>query len=255
MNWGVVVAAGGLEKEPLAITLGSPRKALARFADVTCLAHTLDAVREAGFERCVTVSGEDVREEVRHGKLAQEGRNAVDNARIGLEALLQDGPVDGALLLPSDTPLLAPPMLARFCGTIERRLEDRTAPRWYAAGLCPTSAFRERFPSVEVHSLHFREGPMLSGALYACSPEGLLHCLRLFERLRESRKSQLGMLWRFGPWSMARYFLRRLSIPDGERILGRTLEGSVFLDPECEPETCLDYDTEADLAAIRALVH
>lgn len=241
MRWGVVVAAGGRVDSDLARVIGSERKALARLAGRTSLAWTLDAVAQAELGPCVTVSGSEVAPEVLHGEFVAEVGSAVDNARLGLETL--PGDVEAVLFIPADTPLMEGSMLREFAEAVSRRIESR---RWCAAGLTPASIFREAYPTAEFRALRLREGPHLSGALYAASPEGLRAALDLASSMRRSRKSQLAMAWKLGPLNMLRYVSGRVSLRQAESIVGGVMESHAILVSGCHPATCLDFDTVED---------
>lgn len=253
MRWGVVVAAGGEAGAGLEEVIGAPRKAMAVVAGKTSLAWTLEAIEGAGLERCVTVTGSDIASEVTFGAFVPEGTSAIENAHLGLQVLGDS--VDGVLFLPADTPLLRSDDLVRFTSSVRYRADSVGSPsRWYAAGLSSASAFAAEYPGVPFDSLRLREGPHLSGALYACSREGLVHILDLASAIRRSRKSQAQMLWRFGLWNVIRYRFGSISISDAERILTRALGGSAWLDPHCHPSTCLDFDTPEDWLGIQRIV-
>lgn len=229
--------------------MGTTRKALARFGQVTSLGLTLEAVRKAGFDSCVTVSGLDVKPEVSHGEFLPEGQSAIDNARLGLEALGSE--VEAVLFIPADSPLLDAEMLLSFTKAVAVRADHE---RWYSTGLSPLSGFSERFPEAEVQSLKLREGKFLSGALYATSPAGLIHALDLLTAMRRNRKSQAAMAWKLGPFNLARYALGRVSLSDAERIVGRALGGQAVIVPDAHPATCLDFDTVADFEVIQRML-
>lgn len=245
--------------DPLAGAIGTPRKALARFGDRTSLSRTLEAIQEAGFERCVVVGGEDAGPEVTHGSLVLEVGGAVANARAGVEALGEG--IDAVVFLPADTPLMRGPMLRAFVEFVEMRVDGLAAAdaapeggRWYAAGLCRMMDFIAAYPEAEVEAMHLRGDSMVAGALYAASPAGFAHAFDLIDAMQRSRKSQVRMAMRLGLWNMIRYFLRLLDLRDGERIVGRALQGSVFLATDSHPATCLDFDSVQDVEAIRQVL-
>jgi CTP:molybdopterin cytidylyltransferase MocA len=241
MNWGIVIAAGGSVEPDLGRAIGAPRKALARIGNKTSLAWTLEAVATADLGPCVTVTGPDVASEVLHGTFVAEGESAIDNARIGLEAL--PSTLDAVLFIPADTPLMTGGMLRAFAENVVQRAQ---ADRWCAAGLTPAHRFREVYPEATFRALRLREGPQLSGALYAASPAGLRAALDLAGSIRRSRKNQLAMAWKLGPFAMLRYLSGRVSMPTAEAILGRLMESQAILVPDCHPATCLDFDTVED---------
>lgn len=249
MRWGVVVAAGGTVDDELRAATGVERKALARFGDATSLGLTLKAIRETGIAHCVTVTGVDVRDEVVFGEFVPEGTSAIDNARIGVEALGES--VDAVLFMPSDTPLLSPEMIAAFVEQVNGRAEGE---RWYAAGLALADQFRSQYPGLECTPVKLREGRFLSGALYASNPAGLRHALDLLSVMRRSRKSQIAMAWKLGPANLVRYATGRVTLSRAEDIVGRALGGQGILVPDCHPATCLDFDTATEYEHLVRLV-
>jgi len=249
MNWGVVVAAGGLEHDPLASLMGTPRKSLAPIAGRPSLAWVLDAVREAGITACVTSCGEDARPAVHWGTLAPEGRTGVESVANGVQMLGET--CEGVLILPGDAPAMSGAMLVDFINAVERRrTHERDHQRWYAAGLCDLEAFELAFPGFPAHPLRLREGRMLSGALFATSPAGFQHGATIFEAMRQSRRSQLGMVRRLGPLPLVRYLMGKVSLREAELVVGRLLDGVAWIVPGMRPETCLDFDDDEDYRLI-----
>lgn len=250
MKWGVVVAAGGLVTEPLATAIGSPRKALARIGNKSILAHTLDAVRGIPCEECVTVSGPDVASDVTFGKLIEESSSQMENVRRGLMAL---PPVDAVLFLPSDSPFLTTSALIDFQAQVAARVAEGVAARWFTAGLCAERETQRLYPEMPTEALHFREGRLMSGALYAASPEGFFHALNLLHQASDSRKNQLKLAIKLGPVLMLRYFMRRLNLADAAQRVSDVLGGTAFPILEVDPATVLDIDTVEDLQACLAI--
>ncbi|MCH7904280.1 MAG: nucleotidyltransferase family protein [Armatimonadetes bacterium] len=251
MRWGVVVAAGGLVPDPLAGALGTPRKALAVIKGRTSLARTLDAIRDAGYDNCVTVSGEDVRDEVHFGKLVTEGDSQIENVRIATEAL---GPADAVLFLPADAPLLTADSLTQFVAAVEGR-RDEEQVRWFAAGLCEHKQFSAKYPGFPIHPIRLRDGAFVSGALYAASPAGFLHAVNEIDRFARSRKSQLAMLWKLGPWAVICYLMHRISIADAERRVGGLMGGQAMIITGCDPCMVADIDDVATYDEIRVIAN
>lgn len=247
MTWGAAVAAGGLVKDPLASALGTPRKALAMVKGRSSLAWTLDAVREAGFEDCAVVSGEDVAPHVHHGRLVIEGASQMENARLAVEAL----PTASAILfLPSDSPLLTGEALSGFVTQVEARVRDGEE-RWFAAGVTTLPEFQSLFPRMHAVPINLKDGSYMTGALYACSREGFFHAVRVIEGFSRSRKNQLAMLMKLGPWSVLRYFLHRVSLAEAEDRLGRLFDGQAIIVQGCDPRMAADIDDVADYDEIR----
>jgi GTP:adenosylcobinamide-phosphate guanylyltransferase len=247
VRWGVVVAAGGLVKDPLASAIGTPRKALAVVDGRPCLEWVLEAVREAGFADCVTVSGDDVEPHTVHGRLVMEKDAQIENARIAVEALPEG---DAVLFLPADSPFLTGPMLRSFAEAVESRV-DAGQERWLAAGLTTLAEFQKLFPGIEPHPINLKDGEYLSGALYAASPAAFLHAISLLDAMSRSRKNQFAMLWKLGPWTIMRYLLHRVSLSDAEQRLGRLFEGQAIVVTGCDPLMAADIDDVAAYDEIR----
>ncbi|MCH8978051.1 MAG: nucleotidyltransferase family protein [Armatimonadetes bacterium] len=247
MNWGVVVAAGGLVRDPLASAIGTPRKALAVISGRSCLSRTLDAVKAAGLDTCVTVSGDDVADHVHHGELVHEAETQIENARIAVEAL---PPVDGVLFLPADTPMLSGAILTKFVAAVEQRI-DEGQERWFAAGLTGLSEFRKEFPGIQIQAIKLSDGDFLSGALFAASPDGFFHAIGVIDQMSHSRRNQLGMLWKLGLWTVVCYLMHRMSLNDAEQRLGRVMEGQAIIVTGCHPSMAADIDDVADYDELR----
>lgn len=249
LNWGVVVLAGGRVDPAFAQVIGTHRKALATLGGRTSLARVLDAVRDAGFARCATVSGPEVHTEVHHGEAVLEVGRQIANARAGAEAL---DDLDALLFLPADAPLLSAEALRAFALACEAQAVVAPPGPWFGAGLCPADAFRARFPALPATPLRFREGAFLSGALFATDPVGFRQGASVFEGVVTSRKNQLGMLARVGPGLILKYLARRLSFAEAEHRATRLLGGHAFLVPDCDPVMAADLDDARDWAGLQA---
>ena len=245
MRWGVVIVAGGFAPASLSAELGTERKALAQFGGKTSLEWTIDAVREAGIEDCVTVGGEDVRGHVRFGEWQAERGSAVDNFSAGVE-VLRTKP-EALLPLPSDSPLLTAEMLRHFMASVEQRAAEQ---RWYAAGLSSLRDFSTAYPGVAAKSTRTREGRFLTGALYALASSGLPPVLDLVHQIRHSRKSQFAVARRLGLANMLLMLSGRASLANGEQALARAFGGQIIIVPDCHPATCFDFDDPAEYRAL-----
>jgi len=58
------------------------------------------------------------------------------------------------------------------------------------------------------------------------------------------------MLWKLGLWNLVRYRAGRISLSEAERILAQALGGAAWIDPNCHPSTCLDFDNPEDWQAL-----
>ncbi len=239
MSWGIAVVAGGLCPDELAVRIGTPRKALAKFGDRTALEIVLAAAERSEVGPIVTVSGPDIAPFVKVGGLLEETTSAVDNA-IAASAALNTPKL---LIIPADMPFLTASSLREFTLRLDARVRSE---RWYAAGLCPLREYRHQYPDWECSPIHLRSGRILSGGLFATTPEGLTAGRDLFNSIRRSRKNQLAMVKKFGFGAMVRYLLRQITVEEAEARLGCVLGGEVVLDLQADPVTILDYDTAAE---------
>lgn len=238
-DWGVVIPAGGLVKDPLASALGTPRKALALIGGEACLSRTLDAVRQAGFDRIAVVSGEDVRPFATGAVFVPEGAGQMENALAGVEALPG---CDSILFLPADTPFLNAGAIRHFVDGVERQLAG-AGGKWFSAGLCPYGEFLKVLPGFEHPHIRLADGDFMSGAFFATSREGFLDAVEQFKGFSKSRKSQVGMLLRIGLWPMAKYLLHRMTLEEGIRVLSKVFGGKGVVVPDCDPWAMADIDT------------
>lgn len=236
MSWGIAIVAGGLCPDRLAVRLGTPRKALAKFGDRTSLEFVIEAASGANVGPIVTVGGEDLQGYISVGGMVQETTSAVDNA-IAASAMLN---TDRIMILPADMPFITSEAIQTFASRLDSRV---CRERWYAGGLCSQRAFRERFPSWESSPIFLREGRYLSGGFFAATPEGLTFGRDLFNSIRHSRKNQFAMVKKFGFGAMLRYFARMMSVADAERRLSHVLQGQVIIDTGADPVSILDFDT------------
>lgn len=244
MRWGIVVVAGGLVEDKLAVAIGTARKALAVIEGKTCLRRVLEAVQGTGLEQVVVVSGSDVAGEVVYGKLVMEGQSQIDNARLGLEAV---GEIDAVLFLPADAPYLTPEVLTDFMRDVEARAPEGP---WYAVGLCEHRAFRTKYPKMETLPVRLKDGNYLTGALYATTPEGFYKGISLFGEVSNDRRSQFRLVFRLGLRKLFKYFTHRLSIEEAVEAVERVVPGKTILIMGCDPCMAVDIDEAQDYEAL-----
>lgn len=238
-NWGLVIPAGGLVKDPLATALGTPRKALAMIGGEPCVVRTLDAAHSAGFWKIAVVSGEDVREVIGDDYFVPEGTGQIENAVAGVEFL--EG-CERLLFMPADTPFLRPDAIEHFVNGVEKRIVG-TGDKWFAAGLCPYQEFLGVLPGFEHPHIKLKDGDFMSGAFFATSRAGFFACVDEFKGFSKNRKSQFGMLMKIGLWPMVKYLFHQVSLAEGEQIMGRFFNGTAVVVPDCDPWAMADIDT------------
>jgi hypothetical protein len=154
------------------------------------------------------------------------------------------------LFLPADSPLLTAAMLKDFVKGVESRVQAGQE-KWFAAGVTTAEEFKEVFPRMNVAPINLKDGSFLSGALYAASRAGFFHAISVIDSMSRSRKNQLAMLLKLGPWTVVRYLLHRVSVADAEVRLGRVFDGQAIVVTGCDPLMAADIDDVADYDEIR----
>lgn len=238
-NWGLVIPAGGLVKDPLATALGTPRKALAVIGGAHCVVRTLDAAYEAGFRKIAVVSGEDVREVIGDDYFVMEGAGQIDNASRGVEFI---GDCDRILFLPADTPFLTAKSIQHFVDSVDGRIVG-TGEHWFAAGLCQYKTFLNVLPGFEHPHIKLKDGDFMSGAFYATSRAGFLQAADQFRGFSDNRKNQFKMLMQIGIWPLIKYMFHKVSLVEAEQRMGRFFGGTAVVIPDCDPWSMADIDT------------
>lgn len=238
-DWGLVIPAGGLVKDPLATALGTPRKALAMIGGAPCIVRTLDAAHKAGFRKIAVVSGEDVREVIGDEYFVSEGQGQIENAVAGVEFLQG---CERILFMPADTPFLSADSIEHFVAGVEARIVG-TGAHWFAAGLCPYREFLGVLPGFEHPHIKLKDGDFMSGAFFATSRAGFFNGVEQFKGFSKNRKSQIKMLMKIGIWPMVRYLFHQVSLSEGEQIMGRFFGGTAVVVPDCDPWAMADIDT------------
>jgi CTP:molybdopterin cytidylyltransferase MocA len=248
-DWGIVIAAGGCAGAELSETIGADSKAAALFRGEPCIRHVHRACRESGVD-CVAVAGSKSALEAvvsEADRTADEGETNISTAANGIAALPG---VNKLLILPCDTPLLSGEHIRSFLFDCDTRIRADT---WFAAGLSSKARVMEVFPGASYTFLRFAEGQHASGGLYATSRDGFLAAREILEYASRNRKSQLGLLLRFGIWGALRYLFGRLSFADAERRAGKLLGGQAIIIPTAHPATTLDFDTVEDWHYLKSI--
>lgn len=243
VRWGVVIAAGGTAPTDLAMEIGTPHKALARFRGRTSLAWTLDAVRDY---RTAVVGPEVIQAEVTHGRWVMERTNAIENCEAGIDVL---DDVDAILMLPADSPLITAGDLRFFIEAVDR---CELAGAWGAVGLASYDAFRIEFPDAPATPTRLAEGRVLAGALYAASHEGFALGRDLAAGVRHSRKEVAKIALKFGLLNLIRLKAGWLRLHNIERAMLRATGVHARAIVGCHPNTVMDFDTVDEYRAVRA---
>jgi len=245
-QWGVVILAGGLVKDPLACRIGTPQKALAEFNGLTSIERTVQAVRDSGISLVVVVGCEY--DGQISGNLPDLG-TAAKNAIAGTRKLEELG-ASKVLLLPADQPLMFGSAIRQFID----HLDSRTIlGEFFASGLAKLSDFRNAYPSASATPIRLRDGEFLSGGLFAGTLQAIYSSEELVAEFRKNRKSQIKMVARVGLDVLLRFVFRRVTLAEAESRLERLMRHQCILVPDCHPSTVLDFDNVDEYEEISAI--
>jgi molybdopterin-guanine dinucleotide biosynthesis protein A len=248
-RFATVVLAGGPRDAVAALAPGAPNKAFVPIAGVTLVERTLRALRSsAAVGRIVVVAPSEARalaaladaDDVRPA-----GATMTESLRSGLAELPPD---DLVLVCASDLPVLTGAAVDDFL----ERAASNGADLTYAC--VEREAHLARFPVVPHTWARLRDGTYCGGGCVALRPRVLPNLARLLGALGRARKDPLRLASIFGPLTLARYALGRLSVVDAERR-GSVLIGAVARAAICRyPEIAVNVDRESDVALAERLV-
>lgn len=249
MRWGVVILGGGTVDPAMAQAIGATNKSLALLNNKISVQWVLEAVAECRMAHVVTVGPESLRDSITQGEFRVEGGGAVENVKIGIDALPE---ADAILMLPSDSPFLTSTGILHFLGHIERDLSDQGG-KWCATSLCPIEAFRSFFPNCPASGVPLQKTEYVSGALYACGVQGFETVRPTMVQLRTARKAPLEMarivLSKVGILMLIQAIWRRKQPTFLEQVLTRAVgvETKIYLDADAP--SCMDFDTPEEWEA------
>jgi len=242
MNWGCVILAGD---DGVPIAPGLPAKPLIEFGGIASVVRVHNAVSAIG--PVVTVGVPEVAALVPVEGFVLQGRGAMENMKLGLDALPN---CDAVLLIPSDSPFITEQCVRDFCKRIE---SAATRPDWLATSGCLLDQFVAKYPSVPCSGVPLKEGKLVGSGLYACSPAVFAVAEPIVRELRANRKSQVKMALKFGFGNTLKMLMGRMDIASAQEMLTRLSGAQILLDTDASPESCLDFDDEADLNALLKL--
>ncbi|MBS1706204.1 MAG: NTP transferase domain-containing protein [Armatimonadetes bacterium] len=244
MKWGVVVAAGGREEGDLATAMGTPFKPMAPVGGKPAICWMVEAVQALPQIELAVVGPLEVGAVVPAKAYVPEVGSAVQNLMAGLDSLKD---CNAIVVLPGDSPLIRPESLENYIQYLQSRA---LAGDWISAGICPASAFRSRYPECPASGIHLKEGEFISGGLYAGAPATLRRLEAILAEFRALRKNPIAMVRKLGFIALGVFALRQASLGFAEYHLARIFESRALIWPEAGPETCFDFDTPEEYAAI-----
>ncbi len=229
---------GGGRQDPLARAYGVSSKALVPIAGRPMVSWVVSALRSGGVERVVYV-GPEARFDPRPDLWVPDTGALLRNVAVGLEALGARGPV---LVATADIPLLT--------GEAVRELLEKAPPAALVYPIVPKEAVEARFPGMKRTYARLREGTFTGGNLVVLDPELFKRALPMAEKVVARRKNPLALAALFGPWTILKLLLGRLSVAElearGEKILGVPVRAL----PLARPEIGVDVDKLEDVAFV-----
>jgi CTP:molybdopterin cytidylyltransferase MocA len=218
----VLAGHSAKEEDPLSAYNLGRSKALIPIAGQPMIAYIVQALSLSRYVRRIIVVGLPKTErsllppDIEH--LPDQG-DLFSNAEVGLlRAFNQDSPVDGVLMSSSDIPLLTSDMVDWFVGECFQTDHDL----YYA--IIEREVMESQFPASRRTYVRLVEGEFAGGDLLLVRSAAVIQDKELWERLAQARKSPLRQVRMIGGiWPLIKLLLRRMSIPEAERRVGRAL--------------------------------
>ncbi len=244
-----VVLAGGSPDDVAHTQPGAPNKAFVRIAGKALVTRTIEALRAsrsigtivvvapASAHGDPSIANADIRRD--------DGIKIRDSLRNGLAGLPPD---DIVLVSASDLPILDAASIDDF---VAHALE-LDADVGY--GCIERRVHLAHYPSVPHTWAHLREGTYCGGGFIAVKPRVMPKLERFIESLGAARKNPLRLARLFGWDVLARFALRRLSIPAAERRASQILGAPVRAGISPYPQTGVNVDRVTDIALAEELI-
>ncbi|MFZ5917112.1 MAG: nucleotidyltransferase family protein [Chloroflexota bacterium] len=248
----VIMMAGGrvLPDDPLYAVTGLSNKALLPIAGKPMIRYVMEALAGApDIERFVIV-GLEPHECPDVGLplfFAPARQGLFENVVAGFEKLHEINPTARlAILSTADIPLLTSDMvdwLLRTCAETDHDVYYTVVER---------AVMEKRFPGSGRTFVPLRDGAYCGADIFMTRTDLVHSNQALFDKLMEARKSFRKQVRLVGPGLLIRFVLRRLTVADAERRVGRALNvrGRVIVTPYAEMG--MDVDKPHQLERIRA---
>lgn len=242
----VLLAGGKFEHVPPGET-PPPSKGFLPIAGVPMAARTLRALRDSpAVKRVILVSSLPAEEHEGPDwdgvdQVVPAGERLIDSFKAGVDAVAD--PTTPALVVVGDLPLLTAESVTDWLDRCRARSE---AAVWYS--FMRRSNSEVAFPGVHHTYVPFREGTFCGAGFFMSRPEALTSLYQAMTDLTYARKNPLKLAGLLGWDIIIGLLLRRLTIPQAERGMGRLLGGTPCAGVESPyPETAFNVD---DLEAL-----
>lgn len=225
-RYHAVVLAGSPpdRPDPLAAWKGVSKKSLIPVAGRAMVRWVVDALHGSGRIGAVVLVGlspEDGVEFAGPVVYTPGGGSLLDNVLEGLDQVQAlDPQAEKAVACSADIPLITPEVVRYFIATCEETDHDLYYP------IVEEKVMEAQFPGSGRTFVPLKEGRFAGGDLYMVRIRAARANEPLARRLLEERKNYLAQVRLIGFLPLIKFLLRRLDIPEAERIAGRALRVS-----------------------------
>lgn len=241
----LVLAGSRGGEDPVAAYGDAPHKALIRLGGRTLLERVVDAVRAAGAGRVAVISSHPgVR-----GEAERLGAEVIE-AEAGPSLSVKAGAAalgTPLVVTTADHALLAPEWVTRF-------LHDTPSGVDVTVMVAPRSVVEAAAPGTKRTWLRLSDGDWSGCNLFYLANDRALAVIDLWRQVEAERKRPWKMAQILGPGMLLRYVLRRLSLAQAARRLGRLAGVEAAIVPTPYGLASVDVDKPADLDLVRALI-
>lgn len=238
--------------DPLATWKGVAKKSLIPVAGKTMVRWVVDALHGSGRIGTVVLVGlgpEDGERFAGPVVYTPGGGSLLDNVLEGLDRVQAlDPQAEKAVACSADIPLITPEVVRYFVAACEETDHDL----YYA--IVEEQVMEAQFPGSGRTFVPLKEGRFAGGDIYMVRIRAARANEPLARQLLEERKNYLAQVRLIGIIPLIKFLLRRLDIPEAERIAGRALRVSGRAIPSRYAELGMDADKPHQLQMIEEVL-
>lgn len=253
-QYHAVVLAGSPpdRPDPLAAWKGVPKKSLIPVAGKEMVRWVVEALWGSGRIATVVLAGlgpEDGLEFPAPVIYTPGGGSLLDNVLEGLDRVQElDPQAEKVVACSSDIPLITAEVVRYFVEECERTDHDLYYP------IVEQQVMEAQFPGSGRTFVPLKEGRFAGGDIYMLRIQAARANEQLARRLLEERKNYLAQVRLIGFIPLCKFLLRRLDIPEAERIAGRALRVSGRAIISQHAEVGMDADKPHQLELIEQIL-
>ena len=237
----VMAASRGGAADALARAGGTTHKSLVKVAGIPMLTRVIAALSASPSIGRIYVSTQDPTDAAGTPATVIPSRPTLADSVIAAAAAMGDGAFP-LLITTADNALHTPAMIEAFCAATRNAACDVTV------AMTPAEIILARYPTGARAFHPFKDGPASSCNLYAlCNPRALA-AAQSFAGGGQFGKKPWRLIGAFGVATFALYKLRRLTLDDAMRRIGRAFGLNVRAVRLMYAEAPIDIDTPEDLA-------